>query len=330
MLRKTYTLNINVMTMKRFLTGLLTAALFATALPVSAAEQTEAFSDVPSTHPNYEAISNLKFNGVISGYPDGTFKPDQAVNRVEVLKMIFEGLDIGDPSLLKSPQFSDVDLNAWYGPYLKKAYTLGMVEGYADGTFKPAQTVNLVENLKLLLEGAKVELPTNVSENPFADTPKDQWYAKYVLYAKEKNLIEPDSAFNVYPAKGMTRGDLAETLYRLRTIQQQGLESFTKDETKNDNVVDDQVGLNVRIEDFAFMPKEMTVAKGTKVTWTNYDSSTHTVTADDDSWDSGNLQEDDTWSKTFNELGTFTYHCELHPEMTGTIVVKPPNEVPTI
>lgn len=314
------------MKLRRFLTGLITSALFVSALPTASAMQTAAFTDVPSTHSNYEAINSLKLNGVIGGYPDGTFKPDQVVNRVEVLKMVFEGLGISDPGLLKSPQFADVDLGAWYGEYLKKAYTLGMVEGYSDGTFKPAQTVNLVENLKLLLEGAEVELPATIAENPFNDTPKDQWYSKYVQYAKDKNLIEPDQEFNVYPAKGMTRGDFAETLYRLRTVIQQGLERFGQE----DKVIDNQIALNVRIENFAFMAKEMTIGKGTKVIWTNYDSSTHTVTADDDSFDSGNLQEGETWSKTFNELGTFTYHCSIHPSMTATIIVKPPNEVPTI
>lgn len=317
------------MKLKRFVTGLLTAALFASAIPMASAEQTPAFTDVPSTHPNYEAINNLKFNGVIDGYPDGTFKPEDPVNRVEVLKMVFEGLAIADPATMKSPQFPDVNMDAWYGPYLKKAYTLGMVEGYSDGTFKPDQTVNLVENLKLLLEAAEVELPASVPEDPFADTPKNQWYAKYVQYAKDKNLIEPDSAFNVYPAKGMTRADFAETLHRLRSVVHQGLDKYGEEE-ENEEVVDAQFSLNVRIEDFAFMPETMTIAKGTKITWTNYDGSTHTVTADDDSFDSGLLQEDDTWSKTFNELGTFSYHCELHPEMTATIIVKPPNEVPTI
>lgn len=313
------------MNMKRLLTGFLSAALFATAIPLTSAEQTAAFTDVPSTHPNYKAITNLKFNGVIEGYPDGTFKPDQVVNRVEVLKMVLEGLEVPEPSNWLTPKFSDVDLFAWYGGYLQKAYTLGMVEGYADGTFKPAQTVNLVENLKLILEASKVELPTNVAENPFNDASKDEWYAKYVQYAKDKNLVEPDQNFNIYPAKGMTRGDFAESLYRLRTIIKKGLHTFEEGE---DEIIDNQLGLNVRIENFAFMPKSMTIGKGTKVTWTNYDDSTHTVTGE--GWESENLQEGDTYSKTFNQLGTYNYTCSIHPEMTATIIVKPPNEVPSI
>lgn len=329
---KTYTLNLPIMKLQRLLSGFLTAALFATAIPLTSAEQTAAFTDVPSTHPNYEAINNLKFNGVIEGYPDGTFKPDKVVNRVEVLKMVLEGLEVPEPSNWIAPDFSDVDLFAWYGGYLQKAYTLGMVEGYADGTFKPDQTVNLVENLKLLVEAADVEVSDNVAENPFNDAPKDEWYAKYVQYAKDKNLVEPDQNFNIYPAKGMTRGDFAETLYRLRTVIQKGLDTFKEGEKEvidnNGKIIDNQPGLNVRIENFAFMPKSMTIGKGTKVTWTNYDDSTHTVTGD--GWDSGNLQEGDTYSKTFNELGTFNYDCSIHPAMTATIIVKPPNEVPSI
>ncbi len=78
----------------------------------------------------------------------------------------------------------------------------------------------------------------------------------------------------------------------------------------------------VNIAGFAFSPQTLTVAKGTTVTWTNNDSTTHTVTSDSGVWDSGNLAVGKTFSYTFNQTGTFPYHCQIHTNMTAKIVVQ--------
>lgn len=78
----------------------------------------------------------------------------------------------------------------------------------------------------------------------------------------------------------------------------------------------------VSIADFAFSPTNITVKKGTKVTWTNNDSTAHTVTADSGSGpDSGTLSPGQTYSFTFINTGTFNYHCTIHSEMHGTVTV---------
>jgi plastocyanin len=60
------------------------------------------------------------------------------------------------------------------------------------------------------------------------------------------------------------------------------------------------------------------------VTWTNEDSVPHTVTARTDDFDSGMMQNGDTFSLTFDEPGTFDYFCAIHPSMTGTVTVSEP------
>jgi len=80
--------------------------------------------------------------------------------------------------------------------------------------------------------------------------------------------------------------------------------------------------LSVNIAGFAFSPQTLTVAKGTTVTWTNNDSTTHTVTSDSGVWDSNNLSPGKTFSYTFNQAGTFAYHCNIHPSMTASVVVQ--------
>jgi plastocyanin len=81
----------------------------------------------------------------------------------------------------------------------------------------------------------------------------------------------------------------------------------------------------VMISGFAFSPQSITVAKGTNVTWTNNDTVTHTVTGDTgaDPGSSGNIAVGGTYAYVFNTPGTYTYHCSIHPSMTGTITVTP-------
>jgi plastocyanin len=82
---------------------------------------------------------------------------------------------------------------------------------------------------------------------------------------------------------------------------------------------------NITIKDMMFTPSQITVAKGGTVTWTNDDTIAHTV-VDDLSGvggpNSGNIASGATYSFTFTKVGSFQYHCNLHPSMRGTIVVK--------
>jgi YVTN family beta-propeller protein len=83
-----------------------------------------------------------------------------------------------------------------------------------------------------------------------------------------------------------------------------------------------QTQSDVSISKFAFMPASVTISAGQSVTWTNMDPLTHTVTADDKSWDSGQVTPTATFSHTFSQPGTYTYHCSIHPFMTATVVVQ--------
>jgi plastocyanin len=76
----------------------------------------------------------------------------------------------------------------------------------------------------------------------------------------------------------------------------------------------------IDIRDFAFAPTELRVAAGTEITWTNRDPAPHTVTADDGSFDSGEIAPGETYSIAL-EAGSVAYACLIHPTMTGTITV---------
>jgi len=77
----------------------------------------------------------------------------------------------------------------------------------------------------------------------------------------------------------------------------------------------------VQIVEFSYEPDPVVVQAGGKVTWQNEDSAPHTATADDDSFDTGTIEQGKIGSATFKEAGTFTYFCEIHPTMHGTVEV---------
>lgn len=81
--------------------------------------------------------------------------------------------------------------------------------------------------------------------------------------------------------------------------------------------------IQVRIDNFTFRPARLTVAPGTRVTWTNNDDVPHTVTADGKAFKSGTLDTNDKFSFVFDKPGTYSYFCAVHRHMTGTVVVQP-------
>jgi len=184
------------------------------------------FSDVSIAHQNYAAISFLKTEDIIGGYPDGTFQPSKTVSRVEAMKMILGGLGI-DAGTAASLSFPDTESSAWYAPFVAKAVELDMAKGYPDGTFQPGNTVNRAEYYKILIGGAGIE--TNaVTTAPYDDVSADAWFASFVAAAKAKNII-PTTSNTLSPSSGMTRAEVAETIYRLIMLRETGAASYSAD-----------------------------------------------------------------------------------------------------
>ncbi len=139
--------------------------LFAFALLLISTPQALAnFSDVPTDHPYQESINYAQENGIVQGFPNGTFKPDQKINRAELTKIIIEA-NFEDSEIYGENCFSDVK-DEWFAKYICTAKREGVVKGYEDGSFKPAQNVSFVEAAKIILLG----IGESVRE------PEDIWY----------------------------------------------------------------------------------------------------------------------------------------------------------
>lgn len=118
----------------------------------------------------------------------------------------------------------------------------------------------------------------------------------------------------------MSTETMAATLESTATQEATASSTVTLEATMDSSSVSE--GVEVEIEDFAYVSATVTIKAGTTVTWENKDKVQHTVTSDSGLFDSGLLAKGVAFSYTFTEPGTYTYHCAPHPNMKGTIIVE--------
>lgn len=193
------------------------------------------FQDVLRTHNQYVAISYLQQNKVIKGYADGTFKPDNPINRAEVLKIILQGSKIEAPQEFNL-DFPDVPKDAWFGPFVAKAKELGIVSGdKATGNFSGARQVNKAEFLKMLLLANKIKKEAlQVADDVSTDVPKDAWFAPYLSYGLKSGIISLDQKGMANPNKSLTRAEVAEIMYLLLIIRNSSDTQFLLDRARSE------------------------------------------------------------------------------------------------
>ena len=207
--------------MNKFISSMLAISIF---LPVIAQATDPATLTDLNEYTEYKtAIDYMANNGVVEGYPDHSFRPDSCVNRAEFIKMLMWTLQV-DVTKYHTTLFSDTDANLWYGTYLQAAKSLGIISGYPDGTFKPAQCVNRAEAVKM---AARQFFPSTDwndqtlvqnSESNYEDVSKTGWYSAYMHFLFNKNLIGLRHVINksFKPGDSMSRKEVAEMLYRMK------------------------------------------------------------------------------------------------------------------
>ncbi len=164
-----------------------------------AAGGTGPFPDVSGDYVNAQAIDYLKNAGVVSGYPDGTYKPTDEINRAEFTKIIVGSLytDVKGKNC-----FPDVK-DEWFAPYVCTAKADGIIAGYPDGTFKPNDKINFSEASKIVANAYKIS----------GTASGGQWFQPFVTALESKNDI-PLSVENF--DQNVTRDQMAEMVYRLK------------------------------------------------------------------------------------------------------------------
>ncbi|NMA94344.1 MAG: S-layer homology domain-containing protein, partial [Clostridiales bacterium] len=108
------------------------------------------FTDVKDSDKFNEAVNVLTGLGIVSGYPDGTYKPNKVVTRAEMAALIINSLGLTVSGRSATP-FSDVSESHWASGFIAYAASLNIIKGYPDGTFKPGNTVSYNEALAMII-----------------------------------------------------------------------------------------------------------------------------------------------------------------------------------
>ncbi|MDA1061091.1 MAG: S-layer homology domain-containing protein [bacterium] len=178
-------------------------------------------SDVDLLSTYAQAISYLKDHKIISGYEDGTFRPDNPLNRAELLKILVEAKGESPKSSTYKNCFPDVKTD-WYAKYVCFAESKGWIKGYPDGNFKPENYVNKAEAIKMLMNTFELYQWRNEGSGgfdgyPYLDVKVGEWYMQYIEQAKEIGLLEEADGYFL-PGELITRGQISENIFRLLIV----------------------------------------------------------------------------------------------------------------
>ncbi len=191
--------------MKKIITALVAFTLLFITLSPLKAHAENPFTDI-NAHPYRDAIDYNYTHGIVVGYPDNTFHPNQMVNRSEFVKIVVQNKLGYDPKDSASRCFSDVQTLDWWASYA--CYLKGrlIIQGFENNTFRGSTTITFKEAAKILT--VLYDIP--VVEDPIYN---EIWYHKFMFTLAEKQYV-PQSIINANHY--ITRGELAEMVYRIK------------------------------------------------------------------------------------------------------------------
>jgi hypothetical protein len=200
------------------------------------------YSDINPNSVLQTYLNHLSDKDIISGYPDGTFKPDQTINRAEALKIIFsttsnQQLTIPNENEENNQQstiFSDVPIGQWFTPYILSAKNQNIISGYPDGSFKPAQNVNRAEFIKMAMRALPFYDKINENKNPlkqYSDLNPEEWYMDSVGKAFTLEFLPMSSKLNLH--QPMLRGDAAEIIYKISQYLEEFPEALDPEQSRS-------------------------------------------------------------------------------------------------
>jgi len=172
------------------------------------------FSDITNTHWAYNAIKALCSKSIIQGYPDGSFVPNDAVTREQLVKMII--LTFGFESQSTATSFSDITSTRWSAAYIKTASDNGIVSGMPDGSFKPEAAVTRQDAAVMLARACEVTGKIFSERKQLSDADE---IAPYATESVEKlvaaGVISGFEDGSYRPLEELTRAQAAQLLYGL-------------------------------------------------------------------------------------------------------------------
>jgi hypothetical protein len=199
----------------RIISSVVTFTLF---LPLSAVAQSASFRDVPATHPAFAAVEFVKARGMMTGNPDGTFKPADLFTRAAAAKVLsLTKVTDAEAKANTEKTFGDIPDGAWYRAYAETARKLGIVS--AAASFNGDKPVKFLKML-FASQGIDTNAYSEISL-PFSTDVTDTkaWFYPHIRLALASSLILVGGDGKLLPDRNLTRADVALIVHRLAMYQ---------------------------------------------------------------------------------------------------------------
>lgn len=186
------------------------------------------FPDMPRTHKNYVAVSDLVKKGVIAGYDDGYFRPEREITRTEFCALMARTLGYSkDTYVFENVPFTDVKEGYWGEAYISFCYERGLVNGMGNDEFWPAAKVTMEQAVKMAVCAIG-------KEDEALRINGEKWYDGYVETAKAYNLYYKVDGETGVPA---IRSDIAQVVYNM--IETGLMEEEDEKDSEDEIIIDD-------------------------------------------------------------------------------------------
>jgi len=177
-----------------------------------AARNVSLFKDIASGTWYFQHVNALVGKGIVNGYDNGTFKPDNPVSRAEFIKMvaIASGIEV---STEHNNYFPDVPFEHWSRPYIEAAKSAGIVSGDTRGRFRPDEPINRAEAAKIIVKASG--LAEGSSGDPFIDVSDDFWGYISIMTARSSGIISgyPDGTYR--PLNPINRAESSKIIHAI-------------------------------------------------------------------------------------------------------------------
>ena len=143
------------------------------------------FIDVLANHWAANSIGRLADKGIVNGYSDGTYRPNNKITREEAAAIIVKAVGLKTKGMVSD--FLDVPENSWSSSSIAAAQEAGIINGYADGTFRPEAKVSREEVAAMVTKAFKLKLKSGATK--FKDVPAKSWSKRSIDILTSNNIV---------------------------------------------------------------------------------------------------------------------------------------------
>jgi hypothetical protein len=169
------------------------------------------FADVPEGYWAKQPIEYFATLGIIGGYPDCTYRPEEFLTRAELSALLVKALGI-EVSIPEKNPFPDVPGDYWGAKYIVASTERNYMAGYPDGLFRPGKRISRAEAAVIFGRFAGLLEQKGLDARPFPDLSEKHWASPMVYSAKQAGLLDYLQGKDFIPAKDLTRAEAAEIL----------------------------------------------------------------------------------------------------------------------